>query len=776
MDQKLGEAVVVLQTFPQLQQALDGLATPTFLRATPRQKEEQIHRLLLTLIQKEQVPCFLLGAVNAFILAIREKNWLESYVFSHFEFWLNRASGLSQEENYFIRAKIAGKYLPREAYQVLFPIGMGKFYSGSHYVTAHGSPDLDTTVASFWGWLDAFSARVSEGLHLWNIPGGAPESQVEVQFLFPGMLGKDCFTHFAKNRTALSLSAMDLVTQEDVVRKTGNELVFGGEGGKKGAMLLVDDEGYYLGDWRPLDEEEVRKVAILLHNCLRFFASVFHKKLTYLFSQDVLLSQELQEAIQGLFALTFAEIELVKEYAESQRVLLSNYLTKVLSIQGGLQSSFHDFWQAMDRIPLPHFAFFKEQVESFASSSLFDSAEKLVETRSVIFDALERSVTALENAIQSFKRHGEQLQVAFTIKKQLLVTERESISYRAELEEIRSRMDDLPYLTVTMPDAHRGEEAVGIVKASVLTKPFLGTVSLRDFCNRDETKIPSYFEVISVIDHHKSALATGAAPVAFIGDAQSANALVAEVAFSLYDSYAAPCSLKSIAEQYAELQESKTPGRLRLLQRLLQKQAIIESQQPYFVDSKREYMEYLQYLYAILDDTDLLSKVSYRDVICVVSLLNRMKSLLSGKEQEVLQLDDLPRDNMFAVNAAKRILQNEEMYSLYRKIYLAKEEALVQSLRLCVKGEKTSLFADTKVQNGCNRVGQTKLFENTFPAYLERAGEIRAIWYFEAKHYQEEHKDCDLHMHMMSTVPSAESVYAGGEKAYEHKDELWLWI
>ena len=39
---------------------------------------------------------------------------------------------------------------------------MGKIYEGTHFVTAHKSPDLDTTIASFWGWLDAFAAPAVE--------------------------------------------------------------------------------------------------------------------------------------------------------------------------------------------------------------------------------------------------------------------------------------------------------------------------------------------------------------------------------------------------------------------------------------------------------------------------------------------------------------------------------------------------------------------------------------------------------------------------------------
>jgi len=86
----------------------------------------------------------------------------------------------------------------------MFPIGMGKRYAGSHYVTAHSSPDLDTTVASFWGWIDAFGARVSEGLHLWNVPGGMPSSHIEMGMLFFLFLAPTFYT-FSKKHARHSL-------------------------------------------------------------------------------------------------------------------------------------------------------------------------------------------------------------------------------------------------------------------------------------------------------------------------------------------------------------------------------------------------------------------------------------------------------------------------------------------------------------------------------------------------------------------------------------------
>ena len=79
---------------------------------------------------------------------------------------------LPLEENLRARGKIAGRQLPRHAYQTFFPIGSGKVFSGPHTVTAHYPVDIDTAVASFLGWLDAFAARVTSDRHRWNLPAG----------------------------------------------------------------------------------------------------------------------------------------------------------------------------------------------------------------------------------------------------------------------------------------------------------------------------------------------------------------------------------------------------------------------------------------------------------------------------------------------------------------------------------------------------------------------------------------------------------------------------
>ena len=777
-NQKLGDYSLKLSHFSDLKAALQALKDSEFTNLLEKDRMDKINQLLLQLIKSVPSPCFLLGAVNEFIYLINEYKWVGSYAFSQFEFWLNHFSGLSGEENYLVRAKVMGKYTPREGYQALFPIGMGKVYPGSHYITAHGSPDLDTTIASFWGWVDAFSARVGTGLHVWNIPGGPPESQVEIEFLFYQLLGPRCFEHFAKTRTSLALSAIDLVTQKGALQENIEEPTDRLNDDKNPHVILVDSLGYYLGDFRQLDKEGVRKVTTLLHSCMRWFISCFQRKLTSVFSQKVVTRKDVIAFTQEIFAISIEEADPAKEFTDKQKDRINTYLIKVLEAPKGIKSSFKDLWDAMQKLSLKEFSLLFSLLEKLPSSDLFDKMGVLVENRPAIFGCVEEIVIALEKAITSLRLYVEQLGVAFAIKKEIFGSYSQGVSHRAEVEELRSKIGSSSCLTVTMSDSKEKEHPIGILKASDLNKPILGTVSLRDFCNRDETKIPSYFEVISIVDHHKSALQTSAASVATIADAQSANVLVAELSFKMNDPYSSLGSLtKELQEQFSLYAASKAdPSLSRILQRILHKQSVHEKKMFYFIDPSREYLEYLHYLYAILDDTDLLSKVSYRDVVCVASLLNRLKTLSIKKEVEIITLDDLVQDENFVAKAAEKILQNEDMYSLYKKIYVFKEEAVEKSLHLCAKGDSSMMFADTKVQNGCNRVGQSKLFAKNFSTYALYHQDIYTVWYKEAKKFYEENKECDLHMHMISTVPSADDMHTGKVGSYAHQDELWIWI
>lgn len=329
-----------------------------------------------------------------------------------------------------------------------------------------------------------------------------------------------------------------------------------------------------------------------------------------------------------------------------------------------------------------------------------------------------------------------------------------------------------------MPEENEALFPVGVVWANDLRQSILGTVSFRDFCNSDEVKMASYLSVISVVDHHKTTLKTHSPPMALIGDAQSCNVIVAEQALEIYDRYSTlGLDLTSINSQIKELSNDKdSPIKGRMLQRLLARRMAAESKGSYFIHPKREMSEYFYFLHAILDDTDLLTKVSSRDVKCVAHLLNRMKSLISKKEMEIISLDDLPRDHTFAIAASKRILRNPDMYSFYRKIFDFKEKEMVSHLRACSEGQTSSLFLDTKEQNGCCRVGQTKLFSSNFPDFIRLRDTLIDCWLKNALSVYAGHPEIDLHMHMISTIPSAKEVYEDKIEYHTHQDELWFWI
>jgi hypothetical protein len=775
----LGDFAIVPQKFEDLSRFFKEFQSKEFHRLNDKQKGERINHVLYELIEKTRAPCFLLPAVIDFIEQVNTLKILESYAFFHFELWLNQFSFLSEEENYDVRAKIAGKKIPREEYQLLFPIGMGKVYPGSHFVTAHGSPDLDTTIASFWGWVDAFATRVAEGLHLWNVPGGAPTSQIEIGLLFTKIFGEGVFHLLAKTRTTLALSGIDLMTQKGLVRKqTSESTQMIDHERAENAIVLVDEQGYYLGDWRNFDVEGVRQVIMMLNTCLRWFENHLHLKLIALFAKEELSLKDLPSFVSAVFLIKLGGCQPAKEFSERQRKYVQDYLTKVLGVKKGLDSTLEEFAKGMKDLGLFDFQEFVELVESMHKSSLFDHSGFLIENRPRIFHYLEKIIKGVDNAIQSVRSFVERLDVALSIKTHVFGYSPQYVSYRADVDEIKSKMGNYPYLSVTTTDKDGRLIPLGVVHAHDLYKPLLGTVTLRDFCNREETKIPSYFEVISVIDHHKSSLQTSSAPLVLISDSQSSNVLCAEMAFEINDRFSTGgMEQEQIEKQIVVVNKDLSSSEnKRVMKRLLQRQLASEKGKDFFIDKRREFIEYLHFLYGIFDDTDLLTKVSQRDIDCVAKLINRLKSLMLQKEVEVISFSDIPRDKEFVRNAAMRILQNPDVYSLYRKIYLAKEDAVESNIVLCAKGHPSTLFIDTKEQNGYARVGQTKMFSRNYQTFAKHVAAIRKRWYDHALDFFRERKEVDLHLQMVSTIAGAEDLFAGAEGEYKHLDELWIWI
>lgn len=768
----LGDHPIGKQRFPNLDRVFKKFEHAEFLKLTDRKRSEQVNAALFELIKNEPEPCFLLPAVLEFVERIDSEKILDHYALTSFELWLNQFSNLSFEENARIRGKIAGKWIPRGEYQKLFPVGMGKVYEGTHFVTGHKSPDLDTTVASFWGWLDAFAARVGDGLHIWNLPGGPP-NQIEIDLMFRDVFGNAVFTHLAKTRAVLNLTGNDLMTQKGLMRVSLEDSIASIDHERDNkAVIIVDPAGFYLGDWRNIDVEGVRQVIILLSSCIRWFENHLNLQWITLFAKKDLHFDMAEPQLKTLFEMKIKDCEPALGFSSKETKSVQNFITLVLGIEEGLDCTFENLSQHLARLGGITFEGIARILRGM--KPLFDAKGHLLENRPNIFGFLENAINSLHQGIFKIRERLEKLDIALRTKMEVFDHRPTFVTVRSDVEEIRNKMGSYLSLTVAYPDKGKFFP-VGTIYASALRKSTLGTVSLRDFCNPEEIGIPSYLEVISVIDHHKSQLNTFTPPTALISDVQSCNTLVAGCAFEINDRYSLSGQVaENIDEQILQAVDSHRSQKILL--RLLRRKEAAQSKSSFYVHPDRETIEYLHFLYAILEDTDLLSKVSSTDLECVAALLNRLKTLALKKEAEIIDLSDLPRDKSFLKKAAQRILQNDDMYSLYKKVYAYKEKEVERNLELAANRKPSVVFADTKEQNGCCRVGQTKVFESNIPFFLKHADAIRHAWLDAAMSLTREKPEVVLHIHMISTIVSAEEVHKGVTSSYSHKDELWIWI
>ncbi|NGX56174.1 MAG: hypothetical protein K1060chlam5_00411 [Candidatus Anoxychlamydiales bacterium] len=756
--------------FKNLNQFFLEFKKPSFKKLNEFEKIKKINLVLFKLIDKEKTPCFLLYAVMDFIASIKEKKIIQKFSFHTFEVWLNQFSNLNFEKNYEIRGKIAGKYIPRDEYQQMFPIGMGKIYEGSHFVTAHKSPDLDSTISSFWGWLDSFAARVGKNLHFWNVPGGLPTSLIEINLLFKDIFGEEVIK-LAKKKPTITLSSRDIMTQEGMILKNHEDksIDIDRENRLK-AVVVVDNDGNYLGDWRSLDSEGVRQIIMLLNNCLRWFENTMHLSLISLFSKKNLNIKDMPKFISKVFKTKIENCEPAQEYSEKQKLYLNDYLEKVIGVKKGLKATFEEFSQTLFNHKVLAFQDFHKIFSILKKSKIFDKKGKIIENRPKIFSYLEDLIKNLTLALQSIRSYIEKLDIALKIKNKVFNYPPHFIYPDSDVEEIKMKLGSRSYLTVNL--SHNNKHTpIGIVRSMDLNQRFLGTVSLRDFCNLDEIKLPSYFQVISIIDHHKTKLNTYTPSVTIIGDAQATNTLTAEIAININDKYSMhQMSVKKVKEML------KTKNlKSSVYFRLLNKKNIIERKDNFFIHPQREYIEYLHFLYGILDDTDLLMKVTTRDVEVVAKILNRMKSIALKKDVEIISLNNIKKDKNYSKNAANKILKNKDMYSLYKTVYVYREKEIIKEIKSCISNKPANIFSDVKEQNGCVRISQTKMFEKNIKYYKQKKNLLRKKWIEIATRINREKPELDLHMHMISTIKSASEVFKGLDLKYKHFDELWIW-
>lgn len=579
-----------LETFPGFDDVIKDFQDSSFTALPLRKRFKQINQTLLQLIDNSPQTSFLLGAVLDYCRRIDEKHLLnDTYDLTSFEFWLNNFSELSDKQNYLVRAKIAGKHIPRDEYQAFFPIGMGKSYFGTHFVTAHASPDVDTMIASLLGWMDAFASRVGSGLHQWALPGGPPDcpiTRVMSEIFGPGL-----FEGLARTTSALTLTAMDLSTQKQFTKALGHVQISTINHGSN-AVILVNEQGGYLGDWRSSDVESVRQIIILIKACLHWFENNLHTQLITLFAKADLSVKDLPSFYSAIFNVKIKDCEPVQDFDEKQRGYLNDFFSKVLGLEKGINGTFYELSETLAKLSINGMLSFQKEVETLPSTNIFDKSGQLNENRPQIFIYLKELIQHLDNAVLEVRNYVERLDVVLSIKYKVLGMPYTYITLRSDVEEIKQKMEDRDFLTVNIIEKEGSLFPVGIVRANNLREHGLGTVSLRDFCNLEEVRLAPYLEVISVVDHHKSTLKTLSVPTALIGDAQSCNVLIAEQLFAINDKH----SLGGMTLEQIEIQlkeessEFKTAAHTRILKKLLQRRLIARQKHDDFIHPAREYM------------------------------------------------------------------------------------------------------------------------------------------------------------------------------------------
>lgn len=775
----IGEYQFKFDKFPQLEKALILFKKPQFKKKPDSLRFVEINQELLKFVQKAKKPCFLLPAIIDFIHQIDSAKLYEGYSFYSFEFWLNQHSGLNFEQNYEIRAKIVGKYLPRDAYQAYFPIGMGKVFPGSHFVTAHGSPDLDTTIASFFGWLDAFGAKVSKGLHIWNVPPGGILTTLQAPPL-THQFGKQIFSTLSQNRSSLSPSGLDFTTQDSLIKKLPTQSTIEADYNRmQNALVVVNDEGYFLGDIRSADYEGIRHMQSILNNCFTWFENIFQSKFISFFAKQKIKKADLEKSFQEVLSTPISECINPKHISETYYCHTQSCLTEVLGLKKGLKSNFKDFILALQTLSKNKTSSISQKLNlKQMLDKIFDAKGTLTEERPKLFKALNQIMELFDQATKSLKTYLESIEMALKIKKDVFGFSPRYVTPLSTLDEIQDKMSVFNHLTVALPNKDGSLWPLGIIRVSDIRKKILGTVTLRDFCNRDEVKIASYLEVISVMDHHKASLQTSSAPTVSTSDVQSCNTLLAELAFKLNDSYGmGNIPTQNISRQLKSIKDSdKHLSKSRIHQRLLSKKQVAIKNQAYFIDSQREFLEYLSFLYAIIDDTDLFSKMTHRDLDCIASMLNRMKSIILQKEVEIINFDDIEGDENFIKNSVQKLVRDPDMYSIYSKIFNEREKETEKSIIEAALGKSFEIFSDTKEQNGCSRISQTKVFSKNMPTLKKNMEKLLFQWHLKASEVFSNHEEIDLHIHMMSTICGADEVFSGKTKSFKHKDYLWIWI
>jgi hypothetical protein len=779
-DAKIGDIEFPNLVFPETKSLIESFGKPEFRKKHSIERNEIVNRALFDLIDKTPEPCFLLRQVTHFLAQVTIAESLDGvFNLTAFERWLNQDSGLSYEDNRRIRGKIVGKYVPRDEFAGIFPISNNKVHQGTHTVTAHTPPDLDSLTGSFLGWLDAFACRVGTSLTVWNVPLGKPGAVASRMFSL--IYSDEIFYRVAKQKSLISHVAMDILTQEKLIKATGDVMIRDlNHDRHSNHIIYVDHEGYFLGDWRVSDVDSVAQVQRLLNMFMHAYEKEVVHSITKMFKEKHFPHDTADTLIKELLSKTIPEFGM-QAYVlnEKQHSELDIYLKKVLGVPNGFRTPINEFFNRMDDLAGANFHKYVNTLSLLANKDYYDNDLHADFQNDEAFCIFHDAYDLLIENTKILRNYLDRLDVAMAIKHEVLGFKRTSVGTKAEIHEIRSKTKEYRHMTVVFRDKEGRLIPVGAIHRHALEAPIQGTVSFRDFCNYDEIKLHDYLEVISAIDHHKSTISSKTAMVLTVADVQSSNVITAEKNFEINDRFSTRGqSPESIDEQIQEIHQLKDPkaADFRILEKLIRKKRALNNlkDKANFISKERELQEYILCLNAIIDDTDLLNKCCWRDLVAITELINRIKSLQVGKEVEVIDFSDTNKDKRELKRCIREVLRNEELYSFYKAIYDHRESVVDGLISEVSPTCDTRFFEDRKIQNQSCAISQFKLFPGNWNSLQKNRDNILKKWVSINVQIRRKNSEVDFFLHMMSTIPGAQEAYQGRANQTGSDDEFWL--
>ena len=101
------------------------------------------------------------------------------------------------------------------------------------------------------------------------------------------------------------------------------------------AIVLIDRDGYYLGDWRDFDVEGVRQVILMLRHLFEMASKSPSSEIIALFAKEKLTLKDLPSFVNTVLGIKLEDSHPAQEFTGKQKKHVQDYLVKSLKGKQG---------------------------------------------------------------------------------------------------------------------------------------------------------------------------------------------------------------------------------------------------------------------------------------------------------------------------------------------------------------------------------------------------------------------------------------------------------